>query len=140
MLLPIALLLAVSGPAPASGPPSVVTVEVSDVASDEGHVVAMLFADADGFPREPAKAFRTERVAAVPGTLTITLADVPPGDYALAVFHDADDDGEVATNFIGIPQERVGAANVSGIGRPSFAKSTVTVDEPAEHFTLTFIN
>ena len=42
---------------------------------------------------------------------------LPPGEYALSIFYDKNDNGELDTNFIGIPKEPVALSNNA---RPSF--------------------
>ena len=43
-----------------------------------------------------------------PDTLSCQIKDLRPGTYAIAFFHDEDDDGALNTNFFGIPQEPYG--------------------------------
>jgi len=40
-----------------------------------------------------------------------TVDNLPFGEYAIKVFHDEDDDGELDTNFIGAPTEDYGFSN-----------------------------
>lgn len=47
--------------------------------------------------------------------------DLKPGKYAIMVFHDENEDGELKTNFIGMPKEGVGTSN-NHQGIPSFRK------------------
>jgi len=39
------------------------------------------------------------------------LAGIPPGTYAIACYHDENDNGKLDTNFLGIPKEGTGASN-----------------------------
>ena len=41
----------------------------------------------------------------------VVFADLLPGDYAAAAFHDADGNGELRTNILGIPIEGHGFSN-----------------------------
>ena len=68
---------------------------------------------------------------AASGTVRVIFADVVPGAYAVAAFHDADGDGELAQNFLGMPTEGYGFSNgaVGFMGPPSFADAAVTVGE-----------
>ena len=68
---------------------------------------------------------------AAAGTLRVVFADVPPGAYAVAAFHDADGDGELAQNFLGMPTEGYGFSNgaVGFMGPPSFEDAAVSVAE-----------
>jgi uncharacterized protein (DUF2141 family) len=40
-----------------------------------------------------------------------TIEDLQFGEYAIKVFHDEDDDGEMDTNFLGMPSENYGFSN-----------------------------
>ena len=68
---------------------------------------------------------------AASGTVRVIFADVAPGAYAVAAFHDADADGELAQNFLGMPTEGYGFSNgaVGFMGPPSFSDAAVTVGE-----------
>lgn len=62
-------------------------------------------------------------------TLRLTLHDLPPGQYVIKLFHDANDNGELDTNLLGIPQEGYGFSNNTGrFGPPSFEEASVTVN------------
>jgi len=45
------------------------------------------------------------------GQMRIPVASLPQGTYALAIFHDEDDDGELDKNWLGIPKEPIGFSN-----------------------------
>lgn len=45
------------------------------------------------------------------GELVFADFQLPPGDYALSVFYDANNNGKLDTNFIGIPKEPVALSN-----------------------------
>ncbi len=68
---------------------------------------------------------------ATSGTVRVIFADVTPGAYVVAAFHDADGDGELAQNFVGMPTEGYGFSNgaVGFMGPPSFEDAAVTVGE-----------
>jgi uncharacterized protein (DUF2141 family) len=40
-----------------------------------------------------------------------TVQDMPPGDYAIAIYHDANTDGQCNSNFLGVPTECYGFSN-----------------------------
>jgi outer membrane protein len=95
-----------------------------------GTVVALLFDSPDAFAdlRDPLQTLvlpANGQAAAFPG-------DLPPGDYAVMVFHDENGNGELDKNFIGIPREPLGFSNrYWAKGPPTFsgASFTVTADE-----------
>lgn len=45
------------------------------------------------------------------GVARVRLADVPSGPVAIQAFHDANDNNDFDTNFLGLPQERYGFSN-----------------------------
>jgi uncharacterized protein (DUF2141 family) len=63
---------------------------------------------------------------------TILTFDLEPGTYAVAVHHDANANGKLDTNFLGIPKEGYGVSNDARpkLRAPQFdeAKLTITRD------------
>ena len=107
-------------------------VHVAGLRSADGDVRVALHrqttgAEAVGDAGVVAASFRS----AAPGTVRFVFTDVAPGAYAVAAFHDADGDGDLATNFLGMPTEGFGFSNgaVGFMGPPSFADAVVTVGE-----------
>ena len=96
-------------------------------AGDGGQIVAAIYAAADGFSGfDIKKALAVQMAPVSAGGATLTFAGLKPGRYAVSAFHDADKDGKLKTNFIGMPKEAVGVSNNPG-GMPGFAKSQVAV-------------
>ena len=65
--------------------------------------------------------------------LVSTELDLPPGEYALSIFHDSNNNGELDTNFIGIPKEPVALSNNARpkFGPPKYKDAVFTLgDEP----------
>ncbi|MBC6428505.1 MAG: DUF2141 domain-containing protein [Cellvibrionales bacterium] len=62
-------------------------------------------------------------------TTQVTLHDLPPGVYAVKVFHDANSNGKLDRNILGIPLEGYGFSNNKGrFGPPAFAKASVPLE------------
>ena len=105
-------------------------VRIEGLRSAEGDVRIALHREIeDGeFPAENSVVGATMRPAAS-GTVRAVFADVAPGAYAVAAFHDADGDGELNRNIVGMPTEGYGFSNgaVGFFGPPSFADAAVTV-------------
>ena len=102
-----------------------VTVTITGLRNTNGHVLLSLFKDGKGFPDKPEKAFRKERLNIAAGKATVLLNTLPPGNYAIAILHDENDDLKMKTNWLGIPVEGYGFSNnVMGVmGPPSFSKA-----------------
>jgi uncharacterized protein (DUF2141 family) len=73
---------------------------------------------------------RTAKVAAAGESVRIVVAAIPAGEYAIKVFHDVNGDGELATNFLGIPVEPYGISNdARGLfGLPDYKEAAFNFD------------
>ncbi len=97
-------------------------VKVKNIKQTEGTVRVALFNSEDTFPD---KAFQGKSVKANGSEVSIEFASLPAGEYALSVYHDANDNGELDKNFMGIPREGFGFGNnaMGTFGPPSFEKA-----------------
>ncbi|MEP1421006.1 MAG: DUF2141 domain-containing protein [Erythrobacter sp.] len=97
-------LLAASAPTSAG----TVTITVTDLRNTKGVVLACMTTKEDIFPRcrRDPNSHRTKVKAA--NTITIRFEDVEPGEYAIALLHDENDDGK-ANRVLGMaPKEGYG--------------------------------
>jgi uncharacterized protein (DUF2141 family) len=102
--------------------PGAVVVHVENVRSSQGHVRVELCTQG---------AFLTDDCAvagsapAQRGETVVTLQDVPPGVYAVQVYHDANDDHKVNRGLLGIPTEDIGFSREAPLGLhgPQFIKA-----------------
>ena len=100
-------------------------VQVSGIRSNDGQVLLGLFDDAGSFLTHGLN----EALPARAGTLRTLFRDLAPGTYALAVHHDEDNDGEMATNLLGIPIEGYAFSNNArgSFGPPRFRDAAFVV-------------
>ena len=120
-----ALLAAAATPALAAS----LDVEIDGLASAEGTVMVALYASADRFMKVP---FRTRALEPQPGGSTLRFDDLPPGDYAIAAFHDLNRNGRLDTSVFGIPTEPFGFSGIAARrGPPEWpqARFAVTVSD-----------
>ncbi|AVR98902.1 DUF2141 domain-containing protein [Pseudoduganella armeniaca] len=70
-------------------------------------------------------------VAATPGTTTVTVANVPPGTWAVLAYQDENGNGKLDRNLLGIPSENYGfSRDAAGrFGPPSFDQAAIEVSE-----------
>ena len=128
-----AAVLALSAPASAALAGDVV-VTLTGVQARGGHIVAS-FDTRDNFLSGRDHQARVENTAA--GDVVLTFTDVAPGEYALAVMHDANSDGQFTMSPMGMPEEGWAFSNGDQpiMGPPSFDAHKITV--PAEGLRLT---
>ncbi len=60
-----------------------------------------------------------------------TGLSLPPGEYAVSVFHDQDGDEKMRTNFIGIPKDPMGLSNnaKAKFGPPKYKDARFQISE-----------
>jgi uncharacterized protein (DUF2141 family) len=95
-------------------------VRVSGLRSD-GTLLAALFAEPSGFP-DRRRADRTQSASVSDKTVELTIDNLNPGTFAVAVFQDLNGDGVLNKGAFGVPSEPYGFSNnaFSRFGPPSF--------------------
>ena len=105
-------------------------VHIENLRNPDGYVRVALHQRVDGvdFPDEAGAVAGTFRQA-VAGSMRFVFTDLPPGDYAVAAFHDQNGDGELGTTILGIPVEPYGFSNDARgfMGPASFANAAITI-------------
>ena len=71
----------------------------------------LVFNSTKGWPENRFAALRDIVVPAHPGTVTVTVPDLPAGDYAVSVGHDVNRNHKVDKNIFGMPKEQWGMSN-----------------------------
>lgn len=102
--LVITLALATTGVARADS----IDLTVENVKSTQGPLMIAVYGNAGDYRK---KALREMKVPAVTPATTIAVADLPPGDYAIALFHDRNGNEKVDSNLFGVPTEPYGFSN-----------------------------
>lgn len=95
-------------------------IAVTGVASANGTIMVALYNSAETFQQKP---FRAAAAQAVAGTTQIEFKDLPAGDYAFSLYHDANGNGKMDANLVGVPTEDYAFSNnaMGKFGPPKFA-------------------
>jgi uncharacterized protein (DUF2141 family) len=111
----ILLLAAVTGLAGAAD----LTIRIDNVENNDGRIMVALYDGADAYMKRP---LQTAAVEAVAGATTVQFKDLAPGEYAFAIFHDANGNGRLDRNRMGMPTEMHTFSNDAQgfMGPPSF--------------------
>lgn len=120
-------------PAVAAPQTTSLTVSIEGVRSPKGKVRAGLL-KADLAAGVANSAGGVVEAASV-GSMTLTFQGLEPGEYAVQIFHDENDNGEMDSNLFGIPSEGYGFSNgaKASFGPPKFSEMKVVVGaEPAQ--------
>jgi uncharacterized protein (DUF2141 family) len=115
-----------------------VQVEVQGLRSNHGHLMVAVCT------RGTFLGDHCPYVARVPahlGTVTATVTSVPPGTYAVQVWHDENDNEGIDRNFIGIPTEGIGfSRNVRfHFGPPHFDDAAVRIAPNGARLEITLL-
>jgi len=125
-LVPAAVAPALIG---AAAQPADVSARVTGLRSAKGQVLACLTARATAFPdcaKDPAA-----RAVSVPASAVVEIdfGEVPPGRYAISLFHDENGNGRLDRRLL-IPREGYGFSRDAPVhfGPPRFAEAAFAVD------------
>jgi uncharacterized protein (DUF2141 family) len=102
------------------------TVVVVGLASDAGVIRMALFASEHAYDAGEAEdSIRKKKLTIENKTAQHSWSGLGPGHYALRVFHDRDEDGELDSDWMGRPKEPFGFSNDPKLrfGPPSFEET-----------------
>lgn len=110
-------------------PVTQLNIEIEEISNPRGNICFTIFSRSDGFPQDGAKALKAECSPIENLPVTLNINGLNAGNYAVAVFHDENADGQLNTNAVGIPQEGFGFSNNPPIltGAPKFSEATFFV-------------
>lgn len=99
-----------------------IAVQVTNFENNNGVCFACLFNKAEGFPDSSKNAIKCIKVKIENKIAQFSFKDIPKGDYAIAVFHDENNNGKLDENFLGIPKEGYGVSNnvLPKMNKPKF--------------------
>jgi uncharacterized protein (DUF2141 family) len=107
--------------------PTQAQLTIEGITSIRGSVRVALYNKPEGFT-EPKKAVHLKSVSVESATVIVDL-NVPPGRYAVAVFHDENNNGVLDKNAFGLPTEAYGFSNNARgrFGPPDFNSCVVEI-------------
>lgn len=108
-----------------------IKIVIDNVRDADGTMWVALFNSEEQFLKER---FRSLKLTAQKGQVVGAFENVPPGNYAISVLHDTNNNREVDKNAIGMPTEGVGFSNnvMGRFGPPDFKKASFEFPEQKE--------
>jgi uncharacterized protein (DUF2141 family) len=109
------------------------TVTIDNLRSNEGQVILCVFSaessDRAAFPDcAKGRPVRQSKEVIGGGKVVVTYKGLKDGVYAVAAIHDENGNGELDTNFLGIPTEGIGiSTNPRLLGKPHFDQAQFEV-------------
>jgi uncharacterized protein (DUF2141 family) len=118
-------------------------IEISGFRNDEGKVAVSVHDHGAGFPGGEESRVTGTLVEINKQKAIAVIEGLPFGEYAISVFHDENDNGELDTNWIGMPKEGIGASNNarSKMGPPKYedAKFDFNQNEQRISFKMKYL-
>jgi uncharacterized protein (DUF2141 family) len=103
-------------------------VEVTGISDVRGNLMVAVYDSSETFDGggKPVAAKRAEVGAE---TVVVTFDELMPGDHAVKLYHDANGNGELDRNMLGLPTEGYGFSNNGGrYGPPPFEEARFTIE------------
>lgn len=105
-------------------------LEISNIKSSKGAMMVAIYDSKANFPT--GKITIKNRISEVKvGKIVIEIPDIPKGKYAVAVFHDINDNNKIDKNFIGYPTEPFGFSKnfKPRVSAPKFEDCSIDIVE-----------
>ena len=143
MVMPLLLFAAFSIVLAAQSKPEThLTVDVRLTDGAHGDMAYLIFSSLSGFPGDRNKAVRHGFLPIPVGAQQMRIdTDLLPGTYAVSVYEDLNGNHKLDHNFLGIPQEPVGASNnpKTRIGPPRFDECSFHIGTTSTNITITLV-
>jgi len=114
-------------------------VNIPDIKNSTGNIACGIFESPEGFPNKFLVSARAIIIRKIQKTIAqCYFSDIPPGTYAIAVIHDENMNGELDTNWLGVPTEDYGFSNttIDEFGAPAFSAASFPYDGQNIYLTI----
>lgn len=97
-------------------------LEITGISKVEGQMMVAIYDHEDAYRKSELNQAVKAKAVPVNTHKMILKLNLPYGNYGIVVYHDENQNGELDTNFFGIPKERYGFSNNARgrFGPPSF--------------------
>lgn len=111
------------------------TVNIKNLKNSDGDILVGLYDNDSNFPR---KVSTGKVIKVTEKEMHVTFPDIKPGNYAVSVLHDENQNKDMDQGTLGIPKEGYGFSNnVMGVmGPPSFRKASFHVPDGDSSITI----
>jgi uncharacterized protein (DUF2141 family) len=110
-----------------------ISVKINGIASNSGVIQIGLYNEESGFP-EYKESFKGVSPKANKMGVTYTFTEIPIGPYAIAVWHDENENKKLDKNLFGVPKEKYGFSNnvYRTMGPPKYEEALFIVEDKKE--------
>lgn len=116
------------------------TVKISGLHKPFGTLRVMVWKEPAGFPTQPEKAVAQKSAPVSGPELEVTFPGLSRGSYAVAGYHDQNNNGTLDRSLLGWPVEPIAASNGARglMGPPSFSDAAFELKQAAQTIQLIF--
>lgn len=109
------------------------SLNIEGVATEEGNICFAVYNNEGSFLKFD-EVFKSGSEKAVKGNTVFDIKDLPDGDYAIAIFHDANGNKNLDTNMLGIPKEQIAFSKgkMKMFGPPKYKECVFTLNANME--------
>ena len=113
------------------GQSGLIKVEIKGIEEHIGNISIGLFNDSSSFPKEGLDGIK---IAADSDSISHIFSNLRKGEYAIAVYHDENNNDKLDRNFLGIPTEKYMFSNYAGhmFGPPNFDEAKFLLKDSVE--------
>lgn len=113
-----------------------ITITIKGIENKGGIMMIALFKEDDKFLKTPS--FSQEVTISTETEIEVVFSSIPYRKYALSIFHDLNENGELDSNMIMIPKEPIGFSNdyFPKFGPPKFKNAAFDLDQVEIHMTV----
>ena len=101
-------------------------IHLNNIKSKKGSIQFVLFTTEEDYLKNPIE---KKVIKSTGKDVTVVFENLQPGDYALSVIHDENENGQLDSNALGIPKEGFAFGNnaLGSFGPPPFEKAKITI-------------
>jgi len=109
------------------------SLNIAGVASEEGNICFAVYTDEGSFLKFD-NVYKSGSEKALKGKTVFDIKDLPDGEYAIAIFHDANSNNSLDTNVLGIPKEQIAFSigKMKMFGPPKYRECAFTLNSNME--------
>jgi uncharacterized protein (DUF2141 family) len=118
-----------------------IKLEIVGFQNNDGQVLISLYDGSKGFPTDPKFAYKTLQLKIENKSVYTEFQNLPHGEYAISLLHDANMNNKMDYNFFGIPKEGFAFSNNyrPKIKNPSFKNAQFSLNRSSTALRLEVI-
>lgn len=131
------LLIALLGPYTSAGVQHELVIRITNIENTSGKPLLVgVYTSTDAFPGYNKSTYN-KKVIAKSSEVTVTFK-LPPGEYAVGLMHDLNENGRIDKNWVGYPTEPFGfSKNFKPVlGQPSFKDCSVDLRQGSQRIEI----